>query len=101
VDSSFSIEPSELKQLVLETERAHQALGNVSYGATSSEEKSLQFRRSLYIVKDMIKGEVITCEHIRSIRPGFGLPVKDYDQVIGRVVNRALARGTALSWEYL
>ena len=101
VDSSFSIEPTELKQLVMETERAHHALGHVRYGATRSELKSLQFRRSLYIVKDISCGEIITSEHVRSIRPGYGLPVKDYDRVIGRAVNRTLTRGTALSWEYI
>ena len=84
VDSSFSMEPAEMEQLVVETERAWQALGKVSYGATEAEKKSLQFRRSLYIVKDLKAGDVLTNENVRVIRPGLGLPTKYLEQVLGR-----------------
>ncbi|MEW6049510.1 MAG: pseudaminic acid synthase [Candidatus Zixiibacteriota bacterium] len=99
VDSAFSLEPSELRTLVQETERAWQALGKIQYGPTESEKKSLQFRRSLYIVKDLRAGEQLSADNVRSIRPGLGLEPKFYDVVLGRRVTRDIARGTALSWE--
>lgn len=93
VDSAFSLEPHELKALVEETEKAWLALGKVRYQATVVEEKSKQFRRSLYFVKDMKAGEVITEECIRAIRPGFGLPVKEWDNVIGRTLEHDVMIG--------
>lgn len=93
VDSAFSLEPHELKALVEETEKAWLALGKVRYQATVVEEKSKQFRRSLYFVKDMKAGEVITEECIRAIRPGFGLPVKEWDNVIGRTLEHDVVIG--------
>lgn len=101
VDSAFSMEPEEMKQLVVETERAWQALGQVRYGTTDAEKGSAQFRRSLYIVKDLQSGEVLTRENVRAIRPGFGLPTKFLDQVLGRTVTCNVRRGTALSWDLL
>ena len=101
VDSSFSMEPEEMSQLVIESERAWQALGKISYGATEKEKGSLVFRRSLYIVEDIKAGEVLTEKNLRSIRPGFGLPPKFIDQLIGRRVNQNLPRGTAFKWDYL
>ena len=101
VDSSFSMEPVEMAQLVVETERAWQALGKVSYGATEAEKKSLQFRRSLYIVKDLKAGDVLTNENVRAIRPGLGLPTKYLEQVLGRTVKQDVKRGTALDWNIL
>lgn len=101
VDSTFSMEPEEMKSLVVETERAWQALGKISYGPTEKEKGSLIFRRSLYIVKDMVKGEIFTPENVRSIRPGFGLPPKYIDIVLGKQVSRDIKRGTALSWEII
>jgi len=101
VDSSFSMEPEEMKQLVIETERAWQALGKISYGPTEKEKASLVFRRSLYIVEDVKAGEVLTEKNIRSIRPGYGLPPKFIDKLIGRKVNQKLPRGTAFKWEYV
>ena len=74
VDSTFSMEPAELKQLVVETERAWHALGRVSYGPIVAEQKSVQFRRSLYVVKALKVGDVLTRENVRAIRPGYGLP---------------------------
>ncbi|MEC4747771.1 pseudaminic acid synthase [Methylomicrobium sp. Wu6] len=101
VDSSFSMEPAEMAQLVVETERAWQALGKVSYGATEAEKKSLQFRRSLYIVKDLKAGDVLTQENVRAIRPGFGLPTKYQEQVLGKPVKQDVKRGTALNFDLL
>jgi pseudaminic acid synthase len=101
VDSTFSMEPAEMTQLVIETERAWQALGQVSYGPTEAEKKSIVFRRSLYIVSDLKTGDVLTKDNVRAIRPGLGLPTKYREKVLGMKVNRDIARGTALSWSYL
>ena len=102
VDSSFSLEPAEMAALVIETERAWQGLGQVSYGVQSAQEKkSLAFRRSLYVVRDLAAGEALTAEAVRAIRPGFGLPPKHQDAVIGRRVRHAVRRGTPLSWDLL
>ncbi len=98
VDSTFSMEPAEMAQLVLETERAWQALGQVSYGATEAEKKSIVFRRSLYVVKDLKAGDVLTKENVRAIRPGLGLPTKYLEVVFGKTVKQDVVRGTALDW---
>lgn len=99
VDSAFSMEPAEMAQLVVETKRAWQALGQVSYGPTDAEKKSVQFRRSLYVVKDIKAGEVLTRENVRAIRPGFGLPTKYIEEVLGKKVNQDVKRGTAMCWK--
>jgi N-acetylneuraminate synthase len=101
VDSSFSMEPAEMTQLVVETERAWQALGSVAYGPTAAEEKSIVFRRSLYVVKDLQAGEKLTADNVRAIRPGLGLPTKYLEQVLGKTVKQSVARGTALSWDMM
>ncbi|MBU1404733.1 MAG: pseudaminic acid synthase [Proteobacteria bacterium] len=101
VDSAFSMEPAEMAQLVIETERAWQALGQVSYGPTEAERKSIVFRRSLYIVKDLKAGDVLTKESVRAIRPGLGLPTKYLDVVLGRTVNQDVEKGTPMKWELL
>jgi N-acetylneuraminate synthase len=101
VDSAFSMEPAEMSQLVIESERAWQALGRVSYGATEAEKKSLQYRRSLYVVQDLKAGDVLTKNNLRAIRPGLGLPTKHLDIVLGKVVNQNIKRGTALCWDLL
>lgn len=101
VDSAFSMEPEEMRQLVTETERAWRALGQVAYGPTSTETASLQFRRSLYVVKDLKAGDVLAPDNVRAIRPGLGLPPKHYEEVLGRRVKRDVARGTAVAWELL
>jgi N-acetylneuraminate synthase len=101
VDSAFSMEPAEMAQLVVETERAWQAMGHVSYGPTEGEEKSIRFRRSLYVVQDLKAGDVLTRENVRAIRPGFGLPTKYLEQVLGRTVKQDVKRGTALGWAVL
>jgi N-acetylneuraminate synthase len=101
VDSVFSLEPTEMTELVIETERAWQALGEISYGPTPAEEKSLQFRRSLYIVQDLRKGDALTRENVRAIRPGLGLPTKYLEQLMGRRLLRDVKRGTALNWDLI
>jgi pseudaminic acid synthase len=101
VDSSFSMEPAEMASLVVETERAWQAMGCVSYGATPAEEKSKVFRRSLYVVEDIKAGDVLTPENLRAIRPGLGLPPKFWDIVMGKAVKVDVKKGTALVWDLL
>lgn len=98
VDSAFSLEPEEMKQLVIETERAWQSLGQVTYGPTEAEKSSLKFRRSLYIAKDMKAGDELTPENLRIVRPGMGLQPKFYETLLGRRVNCDVKKGTAMSW---
>jgi len=99
VDSSFSMEPEEMKQLVVETERAWQSLGKVIYGPNKAEKKSRDFRRSLYIAEDMKKGEVLNDKNLRIIRPGFGLLPRYYEILLGRKVNCDLKKGTGMRWD--
>lgn len=101
VDSLFSLEPEELRQLVLETERAWQAIGKVYYGTTELEKKSLQFRRSLYITKDLKAGDRLTVDNVRAIRPGFGLPPEFIEKVMGMTLKIDAERGTPLTWNLL
>lgn len=101
VDSAFSMEPAEMKQLVEETKHAWQALGQVHYGISEQEKKSLQFRRSLYIVEDLRAGDIITEKNMRAIRPGLGLTPKYYDVVIGKRVKCDIAKGTAFNWNLI
>jgi pseudaminic acid synthase len=101
VDSTFSMEPAEMAQLVLETGRAWQAMGQVSYGATEAEKKSIVFRRSLYIVEDLRAGDVLTKDNVRAIRPGLGLATKYLDVILNKTVNRDVVKGTALSWDLI
>jgi N-acetylneuraminate synthase len=98
VDSAFSMEPIEMAQLVSETERAWQAIGQVSYGAIEAEQKSIVYRRSLYIVKDLKAGDMLTRDNVRAIRPGLGLATKYLEVLIGRRVKKDVERGTAIDW---
>lgn len=99
VDSAFSLEPAEFALLRVETERAWQSLGQVNFQPTASEGGSTQFRRSLYIVKPVKAGEVLTRDNVRAIRPGYGLPPKHLDQLLGCRVVKDAAPGTPLAWE--
>jgi len=101
VDSAFSLEPPELQSLVVETERAWRALGRVTYGPTAEEKRSVRFRRSLYVTRDMKAGEAFTQENLRSIRPGFGLAPRYYGTLLGKRVNRAVSKGTPVTWDLL
>lgn len=101
VDSAFSLEPAEFSLLRTETERAWQALGSVRYGPTQAEERSLAFRRSLYIGTDLLAGDVLTLQNVRCVRPGFGLEPKHLETVLGMRVRRDAPAGTPLTWDLL
>ena len=97
VDSAFSLEPHELQMLVLESHRAWSALGKVRYGPTEVEQKSLVFRRSIYVAQDIAEGETFTTENLRIVRPGDGAPPSLLSQLLGRHARQAYRRGTPLS----
>ncbi|EKF17395.1 pseudaminic acid synthase [Nitratireductor pacificus] len=99
VDSTFSLEPAEMASLVTETERAWQSLGMVAYGPTKVEEKSLVFRRSIYIARDVEAGEELTAENLRIVRPGHGLAPKHFEMLLGKRASRELKAGTPASWD--
>ena len=101
VDAAFSMEPQEMKQLVIETERAWQAMGKISYGVTAAEQKSLIFRRSLYISQNMQSGDILTPDNLRAIRPGQGLPPKYYNLLLGKKIKVDVQAGTPVKWELL
>ena len=98
VDSTFSLEPDEMTSLVIESERAWQALGRVKYDSSKVEEGSKVFKRSLYISEDIHKGEKLTARNLRVIRPGYGLPPKYYDTFLGKKVVKDAPKGTPVSW---
>lgn len=99
VDAPFSIEPEELKNLVAETERAWQALGQIKYGPSPDEEKARLKRRSLYITKDLKAGEILTSSNLKSIRPGHGLSPRHFDMLLGKKTNIDVNKGTPVSWD--
>lgn len=102
VDSHFSVEPSEFRQMVSEIRRAEQMLGSVgAFGPGLEEEQTTIFRRSLYVVADLDSGSILTPDNVRSIRPGFGLPPKYLKVVMGKRVQYAVERGTPLTWALL
>lgn len=101
VDSAFSIEPHELKQLVIEAERAWQSIGAINYEINVEEEKSISFKRSIYISKDIKKGEAFNFNNIRIIRPGFGIAPKFYEQVLNKTASTDLKSGTPLTWNVI
>jgi pseudaminic acid synthase len=101
VDSAFSLEPQEMANLVVESERAWQALGTVRYGPTEAERKSLVFRRSIYVAHDINEGDLFTKENIRIVRPGDGAHPQLYNQLIGRKAKRKLKSGTPLNLDQL
>lgn len=100
-DDSFSLEPAELTALCRDSKTAWAALGQINYERKSSEQGNVHFRRSLYFVKDLAAGEVITADAIRSIRPGFGLAPKFYPEIINHRVKKSVQSGTAVTWEIL
>jgi pseudaminic acid synthase len=101
VDSTFSMEPEEMKSLVIESERAFQALGQINYGVQKSEEKSLNFKRSLFVVSDIKAGEEFSNNNIRVIRPGTGIPPKFYETIIGKKASIDIKSGTPLTWDLI
>jgi pseudaminic acid synthase len=101
VDSAFSIEPNELKNLVEETERAFLGLGKIQYGVQSSEKNSLNFKRSIFASKNINIGEPITLENTRIIRPGIGLAPKYYDMILGKCTRLEIKAGQPILWEMI
>jgi N-acetylneuraminate synthase len=100
VDAAFSLEPDEFATLVEEADRARRSLGSTTYLQTASAATRSR-RRSLYVTADIGRGEALTPDNVKSIRPGLGLEPKHYEQLIGRRVARSIARGTPLSWDLL
>lgn len=101
VDSAFSLEPDEMRTLVVESERAWLAIGEIHYGLNEKEKTSVQFRRSLYVSEDMKAGDTFNSENLRAIRPGHGLPPKYYEVLLGMRVARDVKRGTPIGWDLL
>lgn len=101
LDAAFSLEPDELTSLVVETGRAWRSLGHIHYGPTESEEKSCQFRRSIYVSKDLKIGDLLSKDSIKVIRPGYGLEPKYLDQVLGQRVMSDIPAGSPLNWDMI
>lgn len=100
-DSAFSLEPHEFAAMVRDVRTAERALGGVAYAQSPAEAKSRPFRRSLFVVKDVEQGEILTPESVRSIRPGHGLHTRHYDEVVGSRARVKIARGTPVSWDLI
>lgn len=100
-DSAFSLEPQELKEMVQAIRMAERALGSVNYAVTPKEAASRAFRRSLFVVADVRAGEIFTARNLRSIRPGYGLPVKTLSQFLGRRAAKDISRGTPATWDLI
>ena len=101
VDAAFSLEPQELKDLVIETERSFLALGGIQYGIQKSEEKNRNFKRSLYAVRDIDSNELLTAENVQSKRPAHGLHTRYYEQVIGKKAVSFIKKGTPIDWNLI
>ena len=101
VDSAFSLEPHEVRDLVTETQRVWHAMGQAALGCNTAEKESLAYRRSLYVAKDIAAGECFTKENLRAIRPGFGLAPEHLEGLLGKPALQALTVGTAMCWEYV
>jgi pseudaminic acid synthase len=100
-DDSFSLEPPQLVALCRDSRTAWESLGRVDYGRKSSEQCNLKFRRSLYFVKQLKAGDTVTADAVRSVRPGYGLPPKFLEQVVGRVLAKDVGFATPVSWDLL
>lgn len=100
-DSAFSLEPQEFSAMVESIHQVEKALGKISYAITERENASKIFRRSLFAVKDIKKGDVLTPENVRSIRPGYGLPPKYLAVILGKTANKDIAIGTPISWDFV
>jgi N-acetylneuraminate synthase len=101
VDASFSLEPAEFAALRIETDRAWRSLGKVTYGGTAEETKSKIFRRSIYVIRELMAGHTLETSDLRVLRPGLGLAPRHIEQVVGRRLNKAIPAGTPLQWTHL
>ncbi|MHC1681696.1 MAG: pseudaminic acid synthase [Clostridiaceae bacterium] len=100
-DAAFSLEPNELKALVDSVRNVEKALGRVSYELSEKSKKSREFSRSLFVVKDVKKGETFTEENVRSIRPGFGMHTRYYDDILGKKAVQDIEKGTPMNWNLI
>ncbi len=100
-DTPFSLEPHELKRLIQSVREVEDALGNIRYGASEKESGNVVFRRSIFVVDDMKKGDIFTEDNIRIIRPGYGLTPRYFNSVISKRAGRSIERGTPMSWDLL
>ncbi|HOM01299.1 MAG TPA: pseudaminic acid synthase [Acetivibrio sp.] len=100
-DSNFSMEPDEFGKMVQDIRNVEKSLGTVTYELTDRQKMSKKRSRSLYIVKDVAAGETLTPENVKSIRPGYGLHTRYYEEILGKRVNRDLKKGTALQWKFI
>jgi len=100
-DSEFSLEPDQLNRLCVECKSAWEALGSAGYEKKPAEKDNIKFRRSIYVVEDIDSGGILTKENIRRIRPGFGLPPKYFDELIGKKVKSRIEKGTPLDWDMI
>ena len=100
-DAAFSLEPDEFRAMVKSIREVEKALGEVSYDLTEKIKKSRELSRSLFVVKDMMSGEIFTEENIRSIRPGYGLPPKYLTYILSKYTSKDIKRGTPLTWELI
>ena len=101
VDSSFSLEPQELSQLVRESKSTYESLGSIYYGPTKSEKNNIKFRRSIYVVENVNAEDRVNSNNIRSIRPGLGLAPKFFNDVIGKKFKKKIKKGTPLTWKLI
>ena len=97
-DSSFSMEPGEFRKMVEEVRTVEKALGVISYESSSNEMESKKFRKSIFVVKDIKKGEMLTEENVRVIRPGYGIQPKYFEEIVGKHALKDIGKGTPLSW---
>ena len=100
-DAAFSLEPEELKAMVKAIRETEKALGEVSYNLTDKMKKSREFSRSLFVVKDVKKGEIFTEENVRSIRPGFGMHTRYFENIVGKKAKVDIEKGTPMNWNLM
>jgi len=100
-DSSFSMEPEEFKKMVEDIRAVERAIGKISYDISEKEKINKNFRRSIFVVKDIKKGEIFTENNIRVIRPAYGLPPKHFEEILGRKASKDIERGTPLEWNMI
>lgn len=100
-DDKFSLEPDEFKQMVESVRKVEKAIGKIKYEKSNNEKKNKIFKRSLFIVENIKKGELFTEKNIRSIRPGYGLHTRYYDEIIGKRANQDLVKGIPMKWNYI